>query len=815
MSKEEEDLSNVRASFARLETRARQLLRHSDFRVLRTPRSVYQATKSCVEEFKQASSNAPVEQHRGEPVELFLSNLGFSIQEHTQQLRQAAMKRDPDLVFTSLDGSGGFTSSDLDEFLASRRNELLKRVSDSAHKQIAAKISEYAEQHLRTVQDRRNKDLAEIYEVKALHPGGLRSSTRPSDGSGAFGNGGSAGGIKLSQAEKIKMESFARSVALRPPSQWMQSFALHIQQSFNPLDAQSAASCELWCQVARILDNPATASGSSGGGSHFLNFAGASRVELERSFLLDIFESCSVRVTAANMTELQKTDAATVRRYLSQMFPDHSSKWIHIFFAMRAGRYDAAQNIASHQGFDAVANALAKIAATPSAGRCKLPPAHALESSYVDPATRDDPYRCAVLLILLSGSVGDSRVLKSIVERIMTSIEDILWFRLALVREVDGVGRVNCLRELQNQVKNDRAQLSATLGSGQQAGTEIVKLASLFIHVLLPSSAVRLLVDYPPTYVDGVHLAMVFRSLGLMDSLAETAVDLPRLLTRYCRVLLEKNVGAGPQLAEVIFFYFSKMDLIDHFVSFCCDDVVCVKLFGHPGGPTSALKGSLNVDLLSTLEVVARDCNARGSVELAVHVLLVIEEASRQSAPQRSSEMILLAVQVMNPVLSHLSHQVPFNTSDSVLATAKRLGEYLKHQQHQILSSVVESFEALTNLVEFHTHVANRNTDLALRAFYSLNFVPKVTSNADAEIQRAVEQFNLHVNEEVQTAVPGAVKVLGHLLLSEFQQESSSREKRKQLHDLFRLLLKWACRWRTQLSHDVPNYLSSLESQLA
>jgi hypothetical protein len=833
MHKEDEDreqeLSNIRANFARLETRARQLLRHSDFRVLRTPRSVYQATKSCLEEFsKQPTSSTVTDQQRGEPVELFLSNLGFSIQEHAQHLQLLAAKRETEMVFSKSEAAGPAMSSDLDEFLSDRRNTLLRRVSESAQNQIAAKIASFGVQHQRFVHRQRTKEFEEACEQKAMSnsedSGISRGLYRPSDSSvlnGLFGNTDT-----FSPTDKAKMEGFARAVTRYSPKEWLGLF-LEVAQQASATDApNAAASCELWAQVKRILDPTAIADSAE------LSFVSASRAELERSFLLDVIDTCSVRVTSQNISDLLKSDATGyIKKYLERNFPPKDGdggKWRCIFFAMRAGRYDVAQHVASTSGFRQVAAALSTVAATHVAKRCQLLPASELEDFKIfcaEQATKEDPFRCAVLLILLGGSVGDARVLRTIVENIMTSIEDILWFRLALVRRIEkptaAGGLINCLQDLQLQVKNDQAQLSMTVGgSGSRHSAELYKLAALFFQVLLPAGAVRILTHSAATYVDGVHLALAVRTLGFDNSTLsdekkiETPLDFPRLLNRYCRVLLENNT-ASCWLTETIFAYFFKLTPPEAFLAFCSDDVVCVKLFGHPGGPTSALSGTANVDLLSALEAVAGECSARGSVELAVHILLVSEEAYRQAAPDRAAEVLLLAVQVMNSVLSNIAHQTPFVPSESIISTARRLGDQIRKQKGIIAPSVVGSFDTLTKIVEFSTHAVNRQADLAIAAFYSLSFAPRITAaNADAEVTRASEEFNLGVGEEVQTAVPSAVKVLGQLLLTEFQQATSQQNK-KRFQDMFRLLLKWVCRWRSQLSRDAPSYLSSLATQLA
>lgn len=213
------------------------------------------------------------------------------------------------------------------------------------------------------------------------------------------------------------------------------------------------------------------------------------------------------------------------------------------------------------------------------------------------------------------------------------------------------------------------------------------------------------------------------------------------------------------------------------------------------------------------MESIAIRCAAKGSVELAVHILLILEEACRVTDSSRASKAVCLAVRIVKPVLSHDAHQAsPSASTENLLNTAKRLSHRIQHQAHGMESEVVESFEFLRSIVEFHTFVLQRNEEGALRIFYSLRFIPK--SSEPREMDRAVEDFNLKVAEEVQATVPKVVAAFANIQLASFQH-TADQAKRRVIQGSIVILKQWSERWHSKLGREqMTQLLNTTENHL-
>jgi hypothetical protein len=420
---------------------------------------------------------------------------------------------------------------------------------------------------------------------------------------------------------------------------------------------------------------------------------------------------------------------------------------------------------------------------------------------------------------------------------------------------------MNSLQDLQQQVKKDELQLVASLGGGKQhqqqdQGHVLYRLASLFFQILLPNDAVRVLMHTSATYVDGVHLAFAAHALELPASCVSSAAiedgstssslvlhhhrhhqhhsatTTARLVNRYCRVLLD-NGNSGSWLTATIYTYFAQLLLAPRgefadvasfppgFVSFCSDDATCSKLFGFFGGPTSTLqeasklmKQAFQKGFHSALKGVADECSKRGSYELAIHIMLALESTVQDAD---KPNVVLHAMRILISVLSTIAHQNGIAASESLVVCSRQLAERTRKDSSSLPADVMTTFDSLTKIVEFLTHAAHRNVDQALDVFYTLSFAPRMISASvlaqEEEVARAANEFNLSTTEEVQTALPGAVKLLARIILGEFQR-SSSVQRKEDMRVRYSMLTKWVACWKGQISREVHPFLASMGPQL-
>jgi nuclear pore complex protein Nup93 len=827
-------LSDVRANIARLEARARSMLSGSDNQVLRSGRSVFEHSKSTLAESSRRPSGATVTQHT--PVELFMANLGFDMQEQQRLLQQLQMQvpkrsalnagydeEEGNLFFQGRGGASVTdTAIDLDAFVASRRSECLQRCVDDVHRQISDRTRELAEQQINAMWERRSDAIVEALEGRSL--GGYRPGTQPSSNvsNTSYQNITNVNSTDINRLLAAKMHAFAHVVDVAQPQEWCSHFNAFAQET-APAEGDETSS--LWFTVSSILAPVSRSVTSSAEVSldGVKKYVASSRLVLERKFLASIFTEV-LKIPISKFEEMEHMHAEKVVDVIEQYVGRGADVWSLILTAMRCGRYDAAHVFASRvpTGVKApLQAALAAIDGTPQLARNDMKPFVDLRSYFLEEVTRSSYYRTAVLFMLLVGTVSqpgqdsDSVLAHfvSAIDRVSNSIEDMLWMRLMCIRQIEASSLpVQSLLDLQQSVLADIPQLLALPGSTS------AKVASVLFYTLLPSTALRLLQDSREFFCDAVHMALSFHVSHLLRcTSAESQLNLSSLLQAYaCKALEMEDLKVTRHVAPTLFRYFWKSDSVEAFVEMCRNSVICVKLFGQLGdgvaneGALLHSSAACQPELLATMDTISDAAAAAGQVELAVHILLVLDRlAVQQRDVQTSQEALRKATLTLNPALSHSAHYTSGSSvhRENLVLYSRRLKDRLQNSAADVGGREVQAFYHLCLIAEFHSLYHKNQYDQAVTTFLQLRFLPTQASDVDD----SAEQFNTSVSDDVVTAMPPTVVLFLKLELSLLKKLSSV--ERAPVIQMAKAIIRWVSKWRFNARKDLMRELQSVESQ--
>lgn len=873
-----EGLDDVRASMARLESRARQMVAetssHQTQRVVRNARSILHASSAVLTD-SAGQPQRPLPETSQAATELFLANtVGFNLQEQQRLLRHIAANR-PDVVSVASDapadkGAAHYGAIDLEVALAQRRARTMKMAVDDVHRRMAEAQKEASELAVSAFAEEQVNSITELLGLQSLQLLSLNGG-----GSAAAAGSSSALATRASEEREMKMAAFANAVEAAPTSEWptaLPNVGIELQGGdiADPLaalwsTAQGIASQQLSHYAATgstAAVNDANNKDAACDPAATLVAVQCSRAVLEEKFLLSVFGTV-LGAEPLQYDELCRMHPTKLRSVIGKYVASRSSAsptqdmWQEIFVAMRAGCYDAARLIAQEAGKASLAQLIGNIATTPIAmrggGRGGAASAASAASTsaavaqlWGDNETRTNVYRCAVLVILNGGNFnaasdeGARQLISVIVERVAATIEDILWIRLCLISEVEGpadaldstssssiagassgsggMRKFQSLRGLQRTILDDQQSILALVSHDR------IRFASVLLHVLLPSTAVRLLLDNGPTFVDGVHLAMLFGSTGLLRGHeAEPETDLPRLLRRYATMLLEvphrNSINGHPSRA--IFSYFLKCDCTDAFEAMCQNEVVATKLFGAAGdlqAREGALLHSADPDgaLLSAMEGVAQTAVAEGNLRLAVQMLTTLEALSSSSAaasrdPARATRALRSAIQALCTCMAHAVHSTAAAARD-VYANADRLFAFIEQKSTtDVPVCEIDAFRSLRAILHIHICASVGDEDSAVATVKSIPFIPTSAPAVETALRRFVEMVG---SDEVATAMPATCLLIMRLYQSRFHREITVAQRRAML-DRAHALMLWCRRWPSPPTADIMDTMHTIQQQMA
>ncbi|EKG01545.1 nucleoporin interacting component (NUP93), putative [Trypanosoma cruzi] len=830
---------DVRGNIARITARARQLLADdTDTRVVRNGLSAYETSRKVAADISTRARTPGQTGPTQASVELFMASLGFNLNEQQRLLQQLQANQLPLTVTgdvgTAAKTPGAFFQEQIDDelgstlesFVANRRNETMRRSMEEMHHRVENLVQERSATIIRSSWEKCCNEVADAFEsfsLKACSGGGDVSrikmsasslipggSMRPRAGVRALLNGRDATSMRILN----KIAGFANIVDTQPPLQWIRCFAAHVADDAPSVTDDIAL---LWTTVEQIVQ-PILKLGSA---STTLTFVASSRHMIERKVLITVL-SRILKVEPERFGELENMHATRVVSILER-YTSSSNPWAHIYAAMRCGRYDVAAMVANNVGLRSVEEKLEEYANAHMTRRSTLPPAVELRPLYEEEDTRLDPYRQIVLFLLLLGNTGENSevvlsTVASLSSKVARSLEDTLWIRLFCVRsiEVRGNNKVQSLTEMQRLLLDDMQELVELVRG------DVVRLASLLIHALLPSSGLRLLIESDSTYVDGIHLAMCFHNSQLLPcDDVEVPIDLGRLLPQYCSLVLldvDKRHARTAYAGAAVFRYFLRTNLVDVFVEYCGNELVCAKLFGHRGGSRVGGDGILlqetpSTELLEAMERVAEAGAARGQTELAVHVFSVLERAAALVKDEaRANYALSRALQIICPALSHAFQQKASRESTCLFMHAAELQERVACSERVIPHAYAEAFQLLCTMSEFFVSVARGEVEVALRCFWSLPFVP----TAPDDIERCAEIFD-SAPESVATAAPPIVLLAmqNMLKLAEVLKTRGQTNDATQIKRRAQTVTMWVRRWKRHVARSLIDELASLEELFA
>lgn len=811
-------VNDVRSNIARLEARARNLLSSTDNRVARSGRGVFEVSKIASTEFARRQATSQGQQA---PVELFMASLGFDVQEQQRLLQQMQVNRPPVQTYDDEEGSAASppavssdTAIDLEAFLASRRSEALQRCVDEVHRHVVDRTRELSELQIRSCWERRTDEVTDALETQSLY-----GSRRAEGSSNQLLTSASAeSSIKGSATSKpllsSKIVAFAHIVDVASPQEWLPHFNDFVQSATSSPDDELSA---LWSTVDSILAplmRANTATSSFALNSGVKRYVACSRMVLEKKFLSGMFVQI-LKVAPSKIAELDQMHCSKLRDIIVQYAGAGADHWAQIFFAMRCGRYDAAQLIAATAGLRELEAALDTISKMSIFSRNECKAFSELRALYNDEATYRDPYRCAVLLLLLVGVVGQdaettTTTFMNALDKVSSSIDDMIWMRLVCVRSIDSTPPLlQSLVELQKSIVADIPQLLALPNSN------VLKVASLLFHVALPSTAIRLLQEVEGLLCDAVHIALVFQSCSLLSCTnAEPPLNITLAVQRYVRLMLDYETKTSRRAASAIFNYFFKSNIDDGFIDLCKNEIVCTKLFGQMGDASAnegaLLQGSCSKELLAAMDTIAEE-NARiGQVELAVHMLIILDNfATSIRDLSTSRDAVEKAIRIINPALSHNAHNTsgPNTSRESLLIHARRLQERLRVTPLDTNSRDIQAFRNLFVITEFNALVATGEVDRACQALYSLPFIP-----SQLEQLESCSELFAKVTDDVATAMPPTIITL--LKVEVGRSQKMNRQDRASVVQRLKTIIRWVSKWRFHSGKEFSRELNALEAQL-
>jgi nuclear pore complex protein Nup93 len=844
----------VRASLASLTARAQRLVAEKDTEpLLRNGYGLYEASRKAAEEARHQASKCQSTSEGYAPathasVELFMAqHLGFDAQAQQRLLQQLQHRHSqigadlgPIDPMAAAEASGFMSVTDVDAVVAEIKNDILLDVHHAVHRRQTTLVRDQVDALFKAAWHPYYVRVADDYEALSVGTAELAMGNKnnaSADGrisAGAVGpqhqqqslsanpGVGSARSLldllnsdsALAAELNRRIAAFAAIVEEYAPLQWVSYFTSYVTEV--SLDATDELTV-LWATVSQLLE-PMQRRGSE---ADVLAYVATSRRVMERKSLSRLLERV-LRLDPMRFEEVENMTAAHVLDVVVR-FCGTTNHWMHTFVAMRAGRYDVAKLAAQTIGIAAVTTAVERMASAAPVERNALPPALDLQPVYAEAATKEDPYRQAVLMILLAGRTGESstaalRTMLSLSQRITNSLEDALWLRLSCVRGVEETAQlstVQSLRSLQRAVLDDMQELvSLTQGSA-------CRLASFLIHALLPSTGLRLLLENNYTHVDGFHMALCFNAQDLLQeglsSPLEVPIDLARHMSRYSSVVLldvDRRTRSAAFAGTAMFAYFYKSGLTEAFVECCLMDTICTRLLGPRtavGGQDALLMragaGPLSEELLKALIDVAEAASGRSEVAKATHVLLAVTYLAGQlDRTELQQRALLRAVQMISPALAQVLHLPPQSTVVAdVLSQASQLLQAVNADEKHLygdalMSRDYESFGLLCRMADVYAYHAQGNFNDAVNAFMQLPFVPQPNSVLMGDTEEYVEAYcNApgSVQLGVTAVLPIAVSAATQLLQFYARSRASGGNVEQRQTDLLQRM-RSVCDWARQ-----------------
>ncbi|KPA80237.1 putative nucleoporin interacting component (NUP93) [Leptomonas pyrrhocoris] len=857
----------VRASLASLTARAQRLVSEKDAEpLLRNGYGLYEASRKAAEEARRQASKCQSASEGYAPathasVELFMTqHLGFDAQAQQrllQQLQHRHAQLGADLgpvdPMAAAESSGFMGITDVDAVVAEIKNDILLDVQHAVHRRQTTLVRDQVDALFKAAWHSYYVQVADDYEALSVGAAELAMNKSGSSGVGRISAGATtqrpAASFGASTAHSLldllngdsvlaaelnkRIAAFAAIVEEYAPLQWVSYFTSYVTET--SLDVADELTV-LWATVAQILE----AMQRRGAEADMLAYVAMSRRVMERKSLSRLLQRV-LRLDPMRFEEVENMNAAHVLDVVTR-YCGTANHWMHTFVAMRAGRYDVAKLAAQTIGITAVTDAMEKMTAAAPGERNALSPAMDLQTVYAEAATKEDPYRQAVLMILLAGRTGESsaavlRAMLSLSQRITDSLEDALWLRLSCIRGVEEsaqVSTVQSLRTLQRAVLDDLQEL-VTLTQGSAC-----RLASFLIHALLPSAGLRLLLENNYTHVDGFHMALCFNAQNLLQeglsSPLEVPIDLARHMSRYCSVVLldvDRRTRAAAFAGTAMFAYFYKSGLTDAFVECCLKDTICARLLGSRaaiGGQDALLlratASPLSEELLKALIQVAEAASARSEVAKATHVLVAVMYLAEQlGRAELQQQALLRAVQIISPALAQVLH-LPSNSVavSDVLSQAAKLLQVVntdeKHLQgNPLVSQDFQTFSLLCRMADVYAYNAQGNFSDAVNAFLQLPFVPASDSAMMGDADTYVDAYcNAPGNVQlgVSAVFPIVVSAAGQLLQLYARSRANGgdvEERQTHLLQRMRSVCDWARQCCARISVEYPTAADDFERQ--
>ncbi|CAJ1038020.1 putative Nup93/Nic96 [Leishmania utingensis] len=849
----------VRASLASLTARAQRLVAERNAeQLLRNGFGLFEASRKAAEKARHQASKCQSTSEGYAPathasVELFMTqHLGFDAQAQQRLLlqlqhRHAQLGVDlgPIDALPGTEASGFMGIADVDAVVAELKNDILLDVQHAVHRRQTSIVRDQVDTLFKAAWHPFYVRIADDYEALAMGaselacgkagPSGRLSATDTAASSAhTFAGAGSGAskslvdilnsGSALATELNRRIAAFAAIVEEYAPAQWVTHFTAYVTEtSLNGRDDLTV----LWASIVQIIE-PMQRRGSE---VDILSYVASSRRVMERKSLSRLLERM-LRMDPIRFEEVENLSASHLLDIIARSC-GATNHWMHAFVAMRVGRYDVAQLATDAIGIQSVRDAVAKVAAAPPAERNTMPPASDLQPVYAEAKTKEDPYRQAVLIVLLAGRTGENptvvlRTLLNLAQRVTDSLEDALWLRLSCIRGVDKsaqVSPVQSLRTLQRAVLDDMQELvSITQGNAY-------RLASFFIHALLPSTGLRLLLENSITHVDGFHMTLCFNAQNLLQgrlhSALEAPIDIARHMSRYCSVVLldvDRRIRATVFAGTAMFAYFHKSGLTEAFVECCLKDLICARLLGPRntvGGHDSLLlragTGALSEELLKALIQVAEAASARSEVAKATHVLLAVACLANQlHRPELQQRALRRAVQMMSPALAQVLH-LPSRSSvvSDVLSQAAQLQQAVNAVPHHLHDEAIgaqdyQTFAQLCRMADVYAFNVNGNVSDAVDAFLQLPFVPPpntaVTGGVDTYVEaycNAPGSVQLGASAALRVAISAAGQLLQYYARNSTGDSADVDDKRLRLLHRMQTVLEWArqCCARTSVAY--------------
>ncbi|KAG5490129.1 hypothetical protein JKF63_00248 [Porcisia hertigi] len=857
----------VRASLASLTARAHRLVSQRDAEpLLRNGFGLFEASRKAAEEARHQASKCQSTSEGYAPathasVELFMTqHLGFDAQAQQRLLkqlqhRQAQLGVDlgPIDVMPGTEASGFMGIADVDAVVAELKNDILLDVQNAVHRRQTSIVRDQVDTLFKAAWYPLYVRIADDYEALSMEANELAAGKAGASGrllstgtaispTNAFtGVNRSSGysmvdmlnsGSALATELNRRVAAFAAIVEEYAPAQWAAHFTAYVTEtSLSGADDLTV----LWASILQIIE-PMQRRGSE---ADILSYVASSRRVMERKALSRLLERM-LRMDPMRFEEVENMSASHLMDIIARSCGS-SNSWMHAFVAMRVGRYDVAQLAVDAVGIRSVSDAMAKMAAKPPAERNAIPPASDIQSVYDEAKTKEDPYRQAVLMVLLAGRTGENpatvlRTMLSLAQKATESLEDALWLRLSCVRGAEKstqVSPVQCLRTLQRALLDDMPELVSIMKGNA------CRLASFLIHALLPSTGLRLLLENNITHVDGFHMALCFSAQNLLQgrlhSALEAPIDIARHMNRYCSVVLldvDRRIRAAAFAGTAMFAYFHKSGLTEAFVEYCLKDTICTRLLGSSnsvGGQDALLlrsgTGALSEELLKALVQVAEAASARSEITKATHVLLaVVFLANELRRPELQQRALQRAVQMMSPSLAQVLH-LPSHSSvvSDVLSQALQLQQAVNAVRHHLHDETIgaqdyKTFEQLCRMADVYAFNVNGNLSDAVDTFMQLPFVPPPNAAVAGGVEAYVEAYcnapncvQLGASAVLQIAISAAGQLLQHYARNGTGDGADADDKRLRLLHRMQTVIEWVRQCCAQTSVAYPAVAEEFE----